>query len=196
LQINRGHFGWDDVLVHEFSYDLKAAVRTLQSWLDRLVASPDIQAIDVDLQARLRRIEQRRRCMFTPPLGEVVDEPLSSYLRRLILRSPGDWWESGSGDAALRYEDRHGVAYGQLIFLLRDPYGAHIQYHQIAGEVMYCRGRPSMPADTEIVVTLGGAPLNLMADRFVSRPTAAKIIGAFIDDRTGDRPTIGTWRMA
>jgi hypothetical protein len=196
LQINRGHFGWDDVVVYESSYDRGAAIQMLQSWLDRLVASPAVQAADADLQSRLIRIEQRLHCVFIPPSGELIEEPLPNYLRRLILRSPSAWWESGSGDAALRYENRYGVNHGQLIFLLRDPHGVHIQYHPIAGDVMYCRGRPKPPADREIVICLGGAPLNLTGDRFIARSTAAQVLTAFIREATGDRPAIGTWRTA
>jgi hypothetical protein len=193
LQINRGHFGWDDVVFYERFYDLPTAVATLQKWIDLLSTRPEQQLKDSYLQERLAIIARRKRFEFIQPSGEKIIEPLPRYLRRLILKNSSQWWESGSADASLRYVNRASVVQSQLIFLLRDPHGVHIEYHPPSGPSLVCIGRPKHKS--EISLTLSGATWILPSTQFVSRRFAAKIIEMFINEETGDLPKIGTWRM-
>lgn len=195
LQINRGHFGMSDVVVFEDETLFKSSLASLQQWLDRLAAPSAEQAKDADLQSRLSVIEARLRHYFVPPSGEEVEEPFARYLRRLIMKEPAAYWESGSGDAAIMYRNRHGIVQSQLIFMFRDPHGFHTQYHWPSGPVMINhKSRHSTKPPAIVETELGGAPWDLPADQFVSRWMAARIITAFIDQASTGCPTVGNWR--
>jgi hypothetical protein len=194
LQINRGHFGVSDVVFYQGWFAFEPALDALQLWLHRLTAPAADQAADTDLQERLDAIEKRLRSYFIPPQGEQVEEPLVGYLRRLILKEPGNWWEAGSGDAAVQYRNRYGVVQSQLIFLLREPHGVHIEYYGPVEPVQrLVRTRNVKKALPLIQITLGGAPWNLPVNEFVSRATAARIVAAFINEATGLCPNLGRW---
>ncbi len=194
LQINRGHFGQDDVVICEDWLAFEPALSMLQLWLDRLVADPATQAADTDLQARLAVIEARIRHFFIPPSGEEIEEPFARTLRRLILKEPAAYWLAGSGDAAIHYRNRYGVVQSQLIFAVRDPHGVHIEHHTPEGPLHYCVApRPVHRDQTVVETTLGGAPWHIPATQFVSRPSAARIIADFIETGTGACPTKGKW---
>jgi hypothetical protein len=194
LQINRGHFGLSDVVFYQSWFAFEPALAELQLWLDRLTASEMAQAADTDLQERLEVIEKRIRPYFIPPSGEQVEEPLARYLRRLIMKEPGSCWEAGSGDAAIQYRNRHGVVQSQLIFVLREPHGVHIEYHKPDEPVQrLVRTRSVKKASPSIQITLGGAPWDLPVNEFVSRTAAARIVAAFINEETGLCPSAGRW---
>jgi hypothetical protein len=108
LQINRGHFGWSDVVFFGSFRSLENAVATLQYWLDRLAADDVTKAADKDLQDRLTAIDKKLRCYFVPPSGEDVDEILPRYMRNLILHKSASWWQQGSKDASLQYATEPG----------------------------------------------------------------------------------------
>jgi hypothetical protein len=194
LQINRGHFGISDVVFYQSWFAFDPALAALQLWLERLTAPEADRAADTDLQERLDAIEKRIRHYFIPPQGEQVEEPFARYLRRLILKEPGAWWETGSGDAAIQYRNRYGVVQSQLIFVLREPHGVHIGYHGPDEPVQrLVKTRSVKKALPDIQITLGGAPWDLPANEFVSRAAAARIVAAFVDEGTGLRPRIGRW---
>jgi hypothetical protein len=194
LQINRGHFGLSDVVFYEGWYSVDPAIETLQLWLDRLTADSSAQAVDHDLQIRLASIERRIRHYYIPPAGEAVEEPLVRFLRRLILKEPASYWEAGSGDAAIHYRNRYGVVLSQLIFMLREPHGVHLEFHGPEGPALRCVRKGRNSRSTQVVSTvLGGAPWDLPANQFVSRRTAAQIVAAFITEGTGDHPGTGLW---
>ncbi len=196
LQINRGHFGLSDVVVYESTQSLDTAYAQLQSWINRLSANESERANDADLQKRLLEIETKLRCYFVPPLGEPIDEILPRTIRKLILVGPSSWWQMGSSDAALQYRYRTGVVHSQLIFLQRDPYGFHIEYHAPKDPVMYCRSRRTKAKQNKhVTITLGGAPWDLPLDSFVSPSMAAKITAAFILEGTGNLPIVGQWEQ-
>jgi hypothetical protein len=194
LQINRGSFGENDVVFYEGWFSFAPALAALQFWLDRLTADETTRAADVELCAILQAIETRIRHFFIPPSGEEVEEPFSHYLRRLIRKEPASYWEAGSGDAAIQYRNRHGVVPSQLIFMFRDPHGFHIEFHTPGANVLRCI-RPGKAKENPAIITtsLGGAPWDIPANQFVSRASAARIISAFIDEATGECPSVGIW---
>jgi hypothetical protein len=194
LQINRGHFGWNDFVAFESFTSINDAISELQSWLGRLTASEAARANDHDLQQRLSAIDTALRCYFVPPDGETVDEILPGYMRKLILKQPSSWWQKGSSDASLHYRFRTGVVHSQLIFLQRDPHGFHIEYHGLNRPVMRCiKGRKSTAKLPDVEITLGGAPWTLPANSFVSPHLAAKVTTDFIARGGGEQPKIGQW---
>jgi hypothetical protein len=194
LQINRGHFGLSDVVFYQGWFAFEPALAALQLWLDRLTAPEVTQAADADLQERLTIIEKRIRHYFIPPSGEEVEEPFLRYLRRLILKEPGNWWEAGSGDAAIQYRNRYGVVQSQLIFVLREQHGVHIEYHGPEQPVQHLiKNRHIKKLLPDIQITLGGAPWDIPSNQFVSRAVAARIVAAFIGEGTGLCPSVGRW---
>jgi hypothetical protein len=194
LQINSRHFGESDVVFFEGWFSFEPALAALQFWLDRLTADEKTRSEDVELCAILSAIESRIRHFFIPPSGEEVEEPFSHYLRRLIRKEPASWWEAGSGDASIQYRNRQGVVLSQLIFMFRDPYGFHIEFHTPEGNVLRCIQSGTTRKNPAIITTsLGGAPWDIPANQFVSRAAAARIISAFIDDATGGCPSVGIW---
>jgi hypothetical protein len=176
LQINRGHFGWSDVVFFSEFQSLEDAVATLQYWVDRLAASEESKLADQDLQDKLTAIDKKLRCFFVPPSGEDVDEILSGYMRKLILYKPSSWWQQGSKDASLQFRYRTGQVQSQLIFLQREGLGFHIEYHAPGEAVMHnisrSRRKITLP---DVTITHGGAPWQLPANRFVTAKVAAKI---------------------
>jgi hypothetical protein len=176
------------------SCSVDPAIETLQLWLDRLTEDSSAQAVDHDLQIRLASIEKRIRHYYIPPAGEALEEPLIPYLRRLILKEPASYWEAGSGDAAIHYRNRYGVVLSQLIFMLRESHGVHLQFHGPEGPALRCvrRGRNSQTLQM-ISTMLGGEHWDLPANQFVSRRTAARIVTDFINAGTGVCPSTGRW---
>jgi hypothetical protein len=194
LQINRGHFGLSDVLFYEGWYSVQPAIQNLQLWLDRLTADSSAQSVDHDLQVRLAAIEKRLRHYYIPPSGEALEEPFVRYLSCLILKEPASYWEAGSGDAAIHFRNRHGVVKSQLIFMLREPHGVHLEYHGPQDLVLRCvrQGRNSRSTQS-VNIVLGGAPWSLPVNQFVSRRIAARIVSAFVIGGTGFCPSTGSW---
>jgi hypothetical protein len=193
LQINRGHFGLSDVVVFESFKSIDEAISELQNWLDRLAASELAKASDQDLQQRLNAIETRLRCYFVPPDGENINEILPAYMRKLILKQPSSLWQKGSADAALQYRFRTGVVHSQLIFLQREPYGFHIEYHGPNMPVMRCVGGRKIRNKIGVEIILGGAPWTLPLNSFVSPQMAAKVTADFIAQGCGELPKVGHW---
>jgi hypothetical protein len=195
LQINRGHFGWSDVVVFETFSSLEKAVAALQHWLDRLAADESTRSADTDLQETLVAIDKKLRCYFIPPSGEEVEEILSTYMRKLILRKPSSWWHLGSKDASLQYRSRTGEVRSQLIFLQREGLGFHIEYHAPSEAVMHNISREKAKVKMlDVTITHGGALWQLPTNSFVSPHVAAKITSEFIDVGTGALPLRGNWK--
>jgi hypothetical protein len=197
LQINRGHFGWSDVVFFGTFLSLEDSVTTLQYWVDRLAVDDEKKLADQDLQDRLSAIDKKLRCYFVPPSGEGVNEILSRYMRKLILHKSLSWWQQGSKDAALQYRFRTGEVQSQLIFLQRDGLGFHIEYHAPSETVMHNFSRSKAKAfSPDVTITHGGAPWQLPANRFVTPHMAAVITCEFIDAGGGALPTRGKWKAA
>jgi hypothetical protein len=197
LQINRGHFGWSDVVVFETFSSLEKGVATLQYWLDRLAADEATKLADTDLQEKLAAIDKKLRCYFVPPSGEDIDEILSSYTCKLILQKPSSWWQQGSKDASLQYRYRTGEVQSQLIFLQREGLGFSIEYHALSETVMHNISREKAKAKLpDVTITHGGAPWQLPANRFVTPHMAAIIICEFIEAEAGALPMRGNWKAA
>jgi hypothetical protein len=194
LQINSRHFGESDVVFYEGWFVFAPALAALQFWLDRLTADEKTRDSDIELCAILAQIESRICHFFIPPSGEKEKEPMPRYLRRLIRKEPASWWEAGSGDAAIQYRNRQGVVLSQLIFMFRDPHGFHIEFHTSTANVLRCiRPAKTKKAPAIITTSLGGAPWDIPANQFVSRTAAAHVISAFIDEATGQCPSVGMW---
>jgi hypothetical protein len=121
------------------------------------------------------------KSIFNPPSGSEIEYPPPSYVRSLILEQNPSYWESGGGDAAVRYIDDQGHAYSEMIFLLRDPMGAYIQFFPANGvNTVAWNGHGDLKSDVEITITHCGSPLTLPAHYFVDRQTAAQIISTFL----------------
>jgi hypothetical protein len=197
MQINRGHFGWSDVVFFGTFLSLEKAVATLQYWLDRLAADEVTKLADKDLQEKLAAIDKKLRCYFVSPSGEDVDEILSSYMRKLILQKPSSWWQQGSKDASLQYRYLTGEVQSQLIFLQREGLGFNIEYHAPSEAVMHNISREKAKAKLpDVTITHGGAPWQLPANRFVTSHVAAIIICEFIEAGAGALPLRGNWKAA
>jgi hypothetical protein len=195
LQINRGHFGWSDVVFFGIFLSLEKAIATLQNWLDRLAADEPTKLADAELQEKLVAIDNKLRCYFVPPSGEDIDEILSGYMRKLILRKPSSWWQQGSKDASLQYRYRTGKLQSQLIFLQREGLGFHIEYHAPSEAVMRNLSRSKRKAlQPDVTITDGGAPWHLPANSFVTPHMAAIITCEFIDAGAGALPMYGNWK--
>jgi hypothetical protein len=194
LQINSRHFGESDVVFYEGWLSFEPALEALQFWLIRLTAEESIRTEDAELCAILSKIALRIRHYFIPPSGEEVEEPFAHYLRRLIRKQPESWWVAGSGDAAIQFRNRDGVVLSQLIFMFRKPHGFHIEFHTPGANVSRCiQAGKTRQTSATITTSLGGAPWDVPANQFVSRAAAARIISAFIDEATGECPSVGIW---
>ena len=134
------------------------------------------------------------KSIFNPPIGCEIDNPQSSYVSNLIIQNSSSYWEDGSGDAGVRYIDDNGHTISEIIFLLRDSWGVYIQF---LSSNRSCTGVYSndknIKLEDEVTVTHGGSPLTLPRHYFVNRETAAKIIGAFIDNKNGELPLGFNW---
>ncbi len=131
---------------------------------------------------------------FNPPSGPEIEHPQSSYVKSLILDETSSYWESGGGDAAVRYIDDQGHTYSEMIFLIRDPMGVYIQFFPANGvnTVAYNSGS-DLQSEAEITVTHCGSPLTLPTHYFVDRQTAAQIIGIFVENGNGQQPSGFNW---
>jgi hypothetical protein len=195
LQINRGHFGLSDVVYFGAFLRRDEAFTCLQDWLDRMAADEATQLADADLQSRLLAIDQKLRCYFVPPAGDSIEEVLSSHVRKLILRKSPEFWLQGSRDAALQFKNRQGQILSQLIFLQRPSLGFYLEYHAGDGPVLHNISHiKAKMQEPDVTITLGGAPWDLPANRFVSAHVTALITSEFIDSGTGGLPQRGRWR--
>jgi hypothetical protein len=133
------------------------------------------------------------KSIFNPPSEPEIECPQSSYVKNLILEQKSSYWESG-GDAAVRYIDDQGHTYSEMIFLLRDPMGAYIQFFPANGvNNVAGNGHSDLKSDVEITVTHCGSPLTLPAHYFVDRQTAAQIVSTFVENGDGQQPSGFNW---
>jgi hypothetical protein len=60
------------------------------------------------------------------PVGQDIEGVTPDQIQALMLNRGPDYWEAGSGDAALRFTN--GTAHGEIIFMVRDPIGVFVQF--------------------------------------------------------------------
>lgn len=125
---------------------------------------------------------------FFAPDGLDQDDVSADYLESLVLRRDPEFWESGSGDAAIRFTD--GSAEGELVLMVRDPYGVFVQYTEFNSGTEWILSGGDDETDT-IIVTQNGDPWKLPRTFFVDRSIAASVVAEFA--RSGKRPTCGNW---
>jgi hypothetical protein len=134
------------------------------------------------------------KSIFNPPSRTEIESPRSSYISRLILEEPSSYWESGGGDAAIRYIDDNDHTVSEMIFLFRDSAGMFIQFFPANGSnTVLCNNPDDRQLENEITVMHCGSPLPLPRSYFVDRSTAAKAISTFIDHGTGEQPPGFNW---
>jgi hypothetical protein len=113
----------------------------------------------------------------TTPLGDYIKPLDMTWLREMILHGGSEFWNAGSGEAA--------VDYGQLALnlIFHEDYGFYLAYH----ESDTARYVPWMLDECGRVVTVstGGQPFDLPEALFVPRDLAAVVIEEFC--RTGQR---------
>jgi hypothetical protein len=112
----------------------------------------------------------------------------------LILEKPSSYWESGCGDAAIRYTDNQGYVFSQMIFLLRDPTSIYLKFFPSNDvSAVMCHDLNNLQLENEVTVTHGGSPLILPMGYFIDRQTAVRAVSAFIYNGDGVRLSGFNW---
>jgi len=125
---------------------------------------------------------------FLAPDGNDRVDPDPAEIEAAILKADQEFWEQGSGDAAVRFENED--AEGEMIVMVRDPFGVFVQFTDrgTGREVVLSNGESE---DDTISIHQGGEPWELPRTFFVPRSVAAEVVGQFA--RTGKRPRNQRW---
>ncbi len=105
-----------------------------------------------------------------------------------ILERGSDFWEAGSGDAAVRFSDES--ADGEMIIMLREPYGVFVQFTEAETGKEWVLSTGAEEEET-ITISQNREPWELPRAFFVPRSVAARTVSEFA--RTGKRPKAENW---
>jgi hypothetical protein len=129
------------------------------------------------------------KLVFTPPNDDDIENVNIQSLEQLLMKAPADYWESGSGDAALRvYEG--GRVHAEVILVLRDRLGALVQYTAAIDRVQYVLVA-SEDREASVTIEHGGNPWTLPKAFFVPRQLAVIAVREFC--KTGGRSSELVW---
>ena len=106
----------------------------------------------------------------------------------LILDGGPEYWEAGSGDAAIRFSDES--ADGEMIIMLRQPYGVFVQFTDAETGKGWVLSTGADEKET-ITISQNHEPWELPRAFFVPRSVAARAVLQFA--RTGKRPENENW---
>ncbi len=115
-----------------------------------------------------------------------TEDVTPDQIQTLIVDRGPDYWEAGSGDAALRFTD--GTAQGEIIFMVRDPIGVFVQFRDSRDQRVL-----STAADESENVTIeqDGDPWELPRAFFVHKSCATAANREFMT--TGKKAILDNW---
>lgn len=116
---------------------------------------------------------------FVSPEGVTLIDPDPGRISSLLLHADAEYWESGTGDAGIRFEEG-GVVKGELIIMIREPHGVFVLFTDPVTSDEYALSNKSSDDDM-ISVQQGGEPWELPRKYFVSRSMANEAVSRFMD---------------
>ena len=136
-------------------------------------------------------MSRTNRITFISPDGADTVAPNPESLRDLIMNAGDDYWQYGSGDAALLY-DRDDGARVRLILMEDETAGFFLLYEDPeTGEYLHPKG--SDPGDETITISMGGEPMDVSAQNFVAKDKAWEVVEFFMRD--GERAPVPEWKI-
>ncbi len=125
---------------------------------------------------------------FSPPDGEIVENPAPDRLRNLILNEGEDYWNAGAGQASLTCREDGST---KVLLLTMEPsLGFYLEY--VDPDKVYYIPFKGGTFDDTVTVYVGGDPLLLPAAFFVPRELAWAAAEEFC--RSGGRTDKITWK--
>lgn len=126
------------------------------------------------------------KAMFFAPDGNDISDISVDQIVELIHLRGKDYWEEGSGDAAIRFPSDDA---GELVFMVRKSFGVFLQFTE-ANQSDWVQTNDRDLAEL-VFITQGGESWELPLAYFVDETLAVRIITEFIS--TAQRPNSGKW---
>jgi hypothetical protein len=128
---------------------------------------------------------------FIAPSGVETLNPNPEIISACLMAAGPAYWESGSGDAALRLLIRSKVI-AELIILVRDGFGVFVQFIDVNTSQEFVLF-DSNAVDEQIVIQHAGDPWELPRRFFVKRELADQAVRWFIAH--GERSARLPWEL-
>ena len=129
------------------------------------------------------------KLVFSPPDNEDVENPDVGSLELVLMTAPPGYWESGTGDAALRLYEGDRLR-AELLLMVRDGLGVFVQHIAAVDGIAHVLVA-SEDQEGNVTIEQGGDPWTLPRAFFVSKEWAAKAVREFCKD--GDRSRELPW---
>jgi len=128
---------------------------------------------------------------FIAPDGEERLDPSREFLKELILKRGDEYWQSGSGDAALWF-DYDEERRARLILIENEPEGFFLLYESPDEGMYYC---PTNEAELEqtITVYVGGEEMEVSVGHFLNKQVAWLAVEDFL--QSGERSAKLKWEV-
>lgn len=128
---------------------------------------------------------------FIAPSGTEITNPDPEIISERLIDAGPVYWETGSGDAALRRKVGPNVV-SELIIVVRDAAGVFLQFIDPKTSLEFVLCDPNAE-DKQIVIQHAGDPWELPKRFFVTREVANQAVKWFIAH--GDRAPDLTWEV-
>lgn len=134
-----------------------------------------------------------KKVLFDSPLGDGEENPDSQWLKKLMFARGNDFWDVGSGQAALNYyHDEEQTAYLHLKGLEECGFMLDHRYKDRDDRIHTLRF--SDHTGETVTAVIGGNPAEYYREYFVPRETAWEAIEYFL--QTGKRKANLRWEIA
>lgn len=112
--------------------------------------------------------------------------PSRERLKTLVLETDEDYWQRGSGELALQFNE--GGRQIDLILTLEEWHGIHLQYVPAPGDCDWYVAINDEASEESVSVYIGGQKHQMPAYMFVPRQDAWRAVEQFLEDgsRTKD----------
>ena len=124
---------------------------------------------------------------YVGPDGQMCDHPSRDFLHELVMRRGNEYWQSGTGDAVLGFNDRRE----ELFLMMREQYGFHLRHLDDTPVRDYYVPVTSENYQDTGVIYVGGDVTQLPLAFFISRELAWIAVQEFL--HTGGRAPELTW---
>jgi hypothetical protein len=126
---------------------------------------------------------------FSPPDGEIIQNPQLDWLKDLILNKGEDYWNAGAGQASLKRHENGATI--ELLLTLEPSQGFYLEY--IDPQNVYYVSLGEGTFDKTVTVYVGGDPVLLPTAFFISRKLALAAVEELCS--SGCRTTKITWKQ-
>jgi hypothetical protein len=124
---------------------------------------------------------------FSPPDGDTLTNPDRDWLKKLVVEPSRNYWNSGAGQASLKWHGDNGAT--ELLLVFDQDHGFSLEY--IDQNKVYYVPLGDGDFDHTVKVYVGGEPVVLPTKFFVSKERTWVAVEQFLKD--GNRSNDLNW---